>query len=240
MIKDRFLKALRLMAVSAADSVFPRTCRVCGQSLVAGESLLCAGCLSELPRTGLHLIDFNTVHHRIGGSTAIDVAAGWFYYYSDSPYAELIREAKYDDSPSTALKLGEAYAEELAADGLTGRFDVLLPVPLHRDKLIRRGYNQSLEIARGMAGVLGCDVGDNLVAKHRHKTQTRRSGYERYANVSGSFGLEHGDELERLHVAVVDDVVTTGSTVHDCVRAIAEAASVASVSVLSIGVTHMR
>lgn len=240
MFKDRILKAMRLMAKAAADSVFPRTCRVCGQSLVEGEELLCIGCLADLPRTGLHRIEFNTMHQRIGGTASIDIAAGWFYYYSDSPYARLIREAKYGDSPSTARCLGMAYAAELAADGLRGRFDVLLPVPLHRDKLLRRGYNQSLEIARGMAEKLGCDVGDNLVARRRHKTQTRRGGYERYANVSGSFGVDHAKELDGLHVAVVDDVVTTGSTVLDCVNAIASSVSVASVSVLSIGVTKMR
>lgn len=233
-------RSFGLMLAAAVDSVFPRTCRVCGCSLSVGEGLLCMGCLADLPRTGLHRLDFNTIHHRIGGTVPIRTAAGWFYYYSDSPYARLIREAKYDDRPSTARRLGEAYAAELADEGFAGGFDVLLPVPLHRDRLIRRGYNQSKKIAEGMASVWGCDVGDNLVAIRRHDTQTRRHGYERYENVCGSFALRHPEELEGLNVAVVDDVVTTGSTMLDCINAIAASAVPASVSVMTIGVAKMK
>lgn len=229
-----------MLLASALDAVFPRTCRVCGRALGHGEHLLCLGCFADLPRTGLHHIGFNTIHQRVAGTVPVDVAAGWFYYYSDSKYADLIREAKYNDMPATGRRLGRMYGRELAVDGLSGRFDVLLPVPLHRDKLIRRGYNQSLEIARGLASELDCPVGDNLVAVRPHSTQTSRSGYERYANVSGSFDVVAGTELDGLRVAVVDDVITTGSTVHDCVAAIARHAAPASVSILTIGVTKLK
>lgn len=229
-----------MLWLSALDAVFPRTCRVCGRSLGHGEHLLCIGCFADMPRTGLHLVDFNTIHQRVGGSVAIDIAAGWFYYFSEGKYADLIREAKYNDMPSTARRLGQMYGRELAAEGLSGRFDVLLPVPLHRDKLLRRSYNQSLEIARGLAAELGCETGDNLVALRPHRSQTSRSGYERYANVSGTFGLISPSELDGLRVAVVDDVITTGSTVHDCMAAIARESQPASLSVLSIGVAKLK
>ena len=229
-----------MVVKGALDWVFPRTCRVCGQSLAEGEEVMCLGCMADLPRTGLHGIDFNTIHQRVGGSNVIDTAAGWFYYYSDSPYAAVIREAKYYDRPAAARTLGRMYGRELAAEGFEGRFDVVLPVPLYRTKLIRRGYNQSEEIARGLAEELRCDVGDNLVALRGHKTQTRRSGFERYENVRGSYGVVHAEELAGLKVAVVDDIITTGSTVLDCVTAIYDRAEPASVSVLSIGVTRMR
>ncbi len=233
-------RAVRTMVSASLDAFFPRTCRVCGCSLAVGEDLLCASCMADLPRTRLHREVFNTVHQRVGGKNSIDVAAGWFYYYRDSPYARLVHEAKYGDRPLTARKLGRLYGLELAADGLAGCFDVLLPVPLHRDKLLKRGYNQSLEVARGLAGQLGCDVGDNIVAVRSHSTQTRRGGYDRYANVKGSFAVEHGAELDGLRVAIVDDIITTGSTIHECVDAVTSSSSPASVSVLSIGVTKMR
>ena len=234
------LRLFRHIASASVDVIFPRVCRVCGCSLGAGESLMCPACLAGLPRTYLERLEFNTLHHRIGGAHTIDVAAGWFYYYKDSDYARLIYEAKYGDRPATAWRLGEMYGAELAAAGLAGRFDVLLPVPLHRDKRLRRGYNQSEEIARGLGLRLGCDVGDNLTAVRRHSTQTHRAGVERYRNVEGSFALKHGEELDGLAVAVVDDIITTGSTVLDCVNAICKASNPRSVSVLTIGVTHLR
>lgn len=236
----RIRRMLGLTARSGLDWVFPRTCRVCGQTLTAGEEVMCLGCMADLPRTGLHGIDFNTIHQRVGGSHPIDTAAGWFYYYSDSPYAAVIREAKYYDRPRVARTLGRLYGRELAAAGYAGRFDVALPVPLYRSKLLRRGYNQSEEIARGLAEELKCDVGDNLVALRGHATQTRRSSFERYENVRGSYGAVHPEELAGLNVVIVDDIITTGSTVLDCVTAIYSCAEPASVSVLSLGVTRMR
>lgn len=238
--KRRLARCLRIFASAALDSVFPRTCRVCGCSLTADERLLCLGCRIDMPRTGLHRIDFNTVHQRIGGSNPVDIAAGWFYYYSDSPYASLIREAKYGDRPATARELGRQYARELLADGFAPRFDVLLPVPLHRDKLLKRGYNQSEEIARGIGEILDVVVGDNLVALRGHSTQTRRSGYERYANVRDSFSTRNAAELDGLRVAIVDDIVTTGSTLLDCINAVSRTSSPTSISILTIGVTKMR
>ena len=238
--RHRFLRALSTMSAAALDSLFPRTCRVCGQSLTVGERLLCVGCMADMPRTYLHRLDFNTIHQRVAGNHQIDLAAGWFYYYTDSSYARLIREAKYDDRPATARALGSLYGAELAADGLKGRFDVLLPVPLHRGKLLKRGYNQSLEMARGIASQLDCPVGDNLVAIRAHKTQTRRSGLERFKNVEGSFTLTHPGELDGLSVAVVDDIITTGSTILDCINVIADNSAPASLNILTIGVTHMR
>lgn len=234
------MNILRRLARAGLDVFFPRVCRVCGCSLGEDEELMCPSCLARLPRTDLDKVEFNTLHHRIGGDNEIDIAAGWFYYYRDSDYARLIHEAKYGDRPMTAWRLGAMYGEELTADGFAGRWDVMLPVPLHRDKRLRRGYNQSEEIARGMASRLGCDVGDNLVAVRRHSTQTHRSGVERYRNVKGCFGLRHGDELDGLSVAIVDDIITTGSTILDCINAMCEGARPASISVLTLGVTHLR
>lgn len=229
-----------MLGVSALDTVFPRTCDVCGSSLDMNESMMCLECLSDLPRTYLHLEDFNTLHQRIGGANKIDIAAGWFYYYSESDYARLIREAKYDDRPAYARQLGRMYGSELAAAGLKGRFDLLLPVPLHRDKLLRRGYNQSREIALGLAEELGCETGDNLTAVRHHGSQTHLSGYQRYVNVTGSYDVKYADELDGLSVAIVDDVVTTGSTMLDCINALSAKAKPSSLNVLSIGVTHLQ
>lgn len=233
-------RTLSLLVRSSLDWIFPRTCRVCGCALGVGEKLLCLGCMADLPRTGLHLIAFNTVHQRIGNVCAVDVAAGWYYYDRESPYAKLIREAKYDDRPATARTLGSMYGRELADAGFAGHFDVLLPVPLHRDKLLKRGYNQSHEIALGIASELGCDVGDNLFAVRNHRSQTRHSGTERYANVQNSFKVKNADELDGLKIAIVDDIITTGSTIHDCLSAVACNSTPQSVSVLSIGVTRKR
>lgn len=223
-----------------ADAVFPRTCAVCGAALVGGETVMCSRCLCDLPRTRLHNLPFNTIHHRVGHKVCLDLAAGWFYYQRDSPYAELIRNAKYNDRPALARQLGRLYGAELLADGFdVSRYDYLLPVGMHPRKRMSRGYNQSHEIALGLGDTLGLRVADNLVALRSHASQTRHNAGERHINISGSFGVRRADELCGRNVIIVDDIVTTGATVRDCGAALLEEARPASVSVLSIGVTRM-
>ncbi len=231
---------MKTIARGFCDALFPRVCRVCGRSLVEGETLLCVGCMAGLPRTRFHLDGFNALHQRLGGRYAVDVAAAWFNYMPDSPYARLIRRAKYGDRPGYGRRMGVMYARELLADGVGTAFDVLLPVAMHPLKRFVRGYNQAEEIARGMADVFGCDVGDNLRALRRHTTQTRRGAYERYSNISGSFAIMHPQELDGLNVVIVDDVITTGSTMTDCIRAVGESSSPATINVLSLGATLLK
>ena len=73
--------------------VFPLVCEVCGRALTRGERVMCLHCNAELPRTKLHLDNFNTIHQRIAGKAPIERAAGYFYYYRDSDYARMIQRA---------------------------------------------------------------------------------------------------------------------------------------------------
>ena len=127
-------------------------------------------------------------------------------------------------------------AEEMNPDGFFDGVDLLLPVPLSYSKMARRGYNQAERVARGISQVTGIAIGDNLVAR-THKTQTRRSLFERMANVEEIYHVENADELDGLHVMVVDDVITTGSTMSANISAIHSAVPTARISVLSVGAT---
>ena len=220
--------------------IFPEVCEVCGRSLVKGEKVMCLHCDVSMPRTLVHNDEFNVIHRRLAGSTPIDRAAGMFYYYRESEYARLIHVAKYNSRPIVARQLAEMYACELKPDGFFDGIDVILPVPLHKLKLIRRGYNQSEEIAQGLSAVTGILVGDNLVALRGHSTQTKKNSYSRWVNAQGVYAVERGDEFEGKHVLVVDDVITTGATLLACCEAIHRVAPTARISVLSLAVTHLR
>ena len=220
--------------------IFPKVCEVCGRSLVKGERVMCLHCDISLPRTRVHTDDFNAIHKRLAGSTPIDRAAGMFYYYRESDYARLIHVAKYNSRPIVARQLAETYARELLPDGFFDGIDVILPVPLHSIKLISRGYNQSEEIAKGLSAVTGIMVGDNLVARRGHSTQTKKNSYSRWVNAQGIYDVVNGDEFEGKHVLVVDDVITTGATLLACCEAIHRVAPTARISVLSLAVTHLR
>lgn len=223
---------------SLLDAFFPRLCPVCGCSLVRGETLMCLSCLAALPRTRMHLRPDNSITARLARpGLRLALAAAWMDYSRHSPYAAVVRDAKYRGMPHLAREAGRIFACELMADigpGLAG-IDVLLPVPLHWTKMLRRGYNQSREIALGISAATGIPVGDNLYALRAHATQTRRSVRERMRNVGGIIAVRRPAELLGLHVAVVDDVITTGATLADALRALRAQAQPSATSVLTIG-----
>lgn len=105
-------------------------------------------------------------------------------------------------------------------------------MPLHSSKLARRGYNQSAYIASGVAAATGIRMVEALAAVKRHSTQTHRSVADRHANVAGVFVAK--PEVGEKHVLLVDDVITTGSTVIACCDAL-QVAGAASARVLSLG-----
>lgn len=221
------------------DIIFPRVCEVCGTTLVEGEDTLCLKCLLELPRTKLHREEFNAIHERLAGRVPIERAGAYFHYYRGNPYTRLIHKAKYNNLPAIGRKLGSLYASEISGDGFFEGIDMILPVPLHWFKQMKRGYNQSHEIARGIADVTGLPIGDNLTTRKGHSTQTRKNSFERWINAQDIYRAERGEELDGKHLLLVDDVITTGATTLACCQAVRKAAPTAKISVVAIALTHL-
>jgi ComF family protein len=112
---------------------------------------------------------------------------------------------------------------QLRKDGFFEQIDLLLPVPLHKNKEKWRGYNQSNLIARGLALQAGLPVDiSSLQRVVENPTQTRRGLWERSQNVQQIFRLNRPDSLADKHVLLVDDVLTSGSTMEACGNALLE------------------
>lgn len=232
-----FLKLTSTWLGDLLDMVFPRVCEVCGRQLVDGERLLCLHCDVAMPRTSFHHDNFNAMHRRLVGKMPVERAAAWFEYRRGSEYVKLIHRAKYHDRPEIAVAIGERLAAEIKGSGFFTGIDIILPVPMHTIKQLRRGYNQAFELARGISGETGIPISDNLVMLHRHSSQTRRGAYDRYKNTEGIFGVRHPQELEGKHILLVDDVLTTGSTILGCIDVLASEVASMRVSVLTAAST---
>ncbi len=220
--------------------IYPNVCEVCGVSLARGEETLCLHCLMNVPRTNVHCDDFNTIHQRLAGKAPIERAGGYFYYYRESDYATLIHRAKYNRRPVIARQLAARYAGEIINDGFFDGLDLIVPIPLHRRKMIMRGYNQSEAIAQGLSDVTGLPIGNNLIARRGHSSQTRKNSYSRWVNAQNIYDVVNADLLKDKHLLIVDDVITTGSTMLACCEAIHRVQPSARISVLALGVTHLR
>lgn len=219
--------------------IYPDVCEVCGRSLLRGEEVMCLHCSFEMPYTHAHRSEFNEVHRRLASTLAIEKAASMFYYYKGSPYVDIIHRAKYQHRPVILRKMARIYSATLKESLFFDGMDAIVPVPLHVLKLIKRGYNQSEYIARGISDVTGLPVLNSLKARRSHSSQTTKGSFSRWINALNVYAVKNADSLSGKHVLVVDDVITTGATVLSCVKVMKDAVPDIKVSVLSLGLAHL-
>ncbi|MDE6854351.1 MAG: hypothetical protein K2J38_04770 [Muribaculaceae bacterium] len=245
------MNVLRRFFIALLDGVLvPRVCVLCGNPLAAGSPYVCTACMASVPVCHADGVEMLDLRARIVNAVApAGLVSAWTLYDPSHLTAGLVRMSKYGDAPGLARWLGQQYGRDLMlgyermakisdSEVHPSDIDVLLPMPMHRSKLLSRGYNQAEMIALGISDVTGIPVGDNLVAVRPHRTQTRLDNKARMLNVEGCFSVECGDELSGLNVAVVDDVITTGASMCEAAGAISRGApEVASVSFLALAHT---
>ena len=215
------LKTIKQWLNAAADVVMPRICPVCGKALDGDEKWLCRKCLSALPRTRYEDVDFNTMEQHFAGKVPIERASAYFYYEKGSPYASILHDIKYHNLPGMGRWLMARAVRDMQGSHFFDDIDVVTAVPLHRSKLARRGYNQSEYLARGIAEALSIPYIEALKAIRPHSTQTRKGALERWQNIQDNYALnKNADQLAGKHILLVDDVITTGSTLIVCATAL--------------------
>lgn len=200
--------------------VFPRTCPGCERDLVRSEGAVCTKCLLDIQETGFHLKEAdNELFYRLAGKTPLAGAFALYYFDKQGKFKKIIQALKYKKMPQVGSFLGELYGEKLQEAGIP-TFDTIVPVPLHRSRLVERGYNQSLEISKGISKATGIPVeAKSLIRNEKTVSQTRKSKTERWENVRDVFVIRR--KLTG-NILLVDDVITTGSTLEACIRTLYE------------------
>ena len=207
-----------------SDILFPRICPVCGVILNGAEREICLDCLSSLPLTYFWLRADNPAAELFWGRVYFQRAASLFFYNDGSPYKHLIHNFKYKGRKETGVLLGRMLGKRLRESGLYTDIDFVAAVPLHPLKHWSRGYNQAGIIAEAVARELGVKVLKGALRRRSFTaTQTSKNAQERWSNVSGVFRLARRRDVEKRHILLVDDVLTTGATLETCGHALLEA-----------------
>lgn len=197
--------------------LFPRLCYACGNHLMRNESLICTECFVVIPRTNYHFVEDNPVAQLFWGRCLIEKAAAFSYYNKGSRIRKLIHNLKYNGIREIGYNLGRLYGLSLETSGFINDIDIIIPVPLHPMKKRIRGFNQSETISMGIAEATHLPVDIQSLARVLvSATQTKRSRYERWTNVEGIFQVLDSQAIMGKHVLLVDDVITTGSTIESC------------------------
>ncbi len=217
---------------SVIDHLLPPTCVLCGGAGDDGLDL-CAGCRAELPGIGpcCGRCALPLPPGRVDGALCgrcqrhpppFEHCLAAFRYQDALPM--LVAGIKFQDRMSHIRLLGALLADTVAErlGSADGRPDAIIPVPLHRRRLRERGYNQALELARHIARRLDLPV--DATSCSRHRPTPPQAGLERKArlsNVRGAFATRR--RQDDRHLVIVDDVVTTASTVAELARVLRQA-----------------
>lgn len=197
--------------------LFPRVCQACGEALVRNEKIICTSCMLDIPASSYHQERGNRLEQVFYGRCYIEKAAAWTYYRQGCKAQQLIHRLKYGGVKPIGPYLGRMYGNIIRDSDFCSGIDCLAAVPLHPSKERKRGFNQSRLIAEGMADALGLPFITGLLERRRSSdTQTNKHRYDRWMNVEGIFRVNKGAEIEGKHILLVDDVITTGSTMEAC------------------------
>jgi ComF family protein len=214
---ETLTKNIKTLATDFISLLYPRQCLCCNQILTKQETTVCFDCLVGIPRTQFHLMEDNPVEMLFWGRIKVEHATSYFNFQKGSRYQPLLHALKYKGIHEVGTFLGRIFASEISESGFFNGIDRIVPVPLHPKKEKKRGYNQSIMIAKGMEQIVSVPVDSTTLSRNYYsETQTRKGRWERWKNVEELFVVNDKKLIENKHILLIDDVVTTGATLEAC------------------------
>lgn len=218
--------------------IFPADCRICGELLVDSRRVpICSRCLASLvrlpsaicetcgcPLSGLQLKEGQprlcpACQNKTYG---FDCARSFAIY--QGPLVRTILLLKFEQIEPLGAWFAERLAEVVESERDRFAADIVVPVPLHRQRERERGYNQASLISRPLAKRLGLPHKALLLMRTKARPDKRILTFEeRWESVRGAFATRPGSQVDNLRVLLIDDVLTTGATLDACARALREA-----------------
>lgn len=225
----------RIIAKEFSNLFFPNSCVVCGKKLLTTEEGVCLNCIYKLPRTNNFRERDNAAEILMAGRFPFERIASFCVYSKNGTMAPLIHQLKYRGGKEIGVLLGKLYGKDLIGSDFLKSVDYIVPVPLHRKKLKKRGYNQAEMIAKGLSEATSIPLNTgNLVRAIHNPTQTKRTKTQRWENVKNIFDVKEPQYLKNKHILLVDDVITTGSTIEACSIALQKCNNI-KISVVTLG-----
>ncbi len=242
---DRFSRYGRALL----EVLFPTCCPACGNKLLSHEDTICDDCIHTFPTTehatlpdnGVDMLfhelikkDGHVVHYQQGAA---------FAYYNRQRgrlFRQLIEKGKFGLRPRPEIfqQLGKIAACDYINSDLYEDIDILVPVPLHPRRLRQRGFNQAEQICIGIQAVTHIPIDTQHLLRIRNNPHQSHTLFDkRMQNVQNLFHVTHPEEWKGKHILLVDDIITSGATLFECMKAITPVRKV-QISVFALGWAH--
>lgn len=212
------------MISSIVNLFFPKVCYACLNVLHDNEDSICTTCRHNLPVTNFHFNADDTVKKVLYGRAEIEHATALFRFEKKGLVQQLIHGLKYKGYEKIGGCLGDWIGAELTTIEAYKTIDMVIPVPLHKNRLKQRGYNQVARFGQHIAKALNIKyLDDALIKVGRTKSQVHKKRFARWNDDQSFFTLHHKSTIEGKHILLVDDLITTGATMEACITALRSA-----------------
>lgn len=201
--------------------IFPNVCYVCNGAMAKGEIYICTKCMYELPKMVDQQLQGNPLERRFYGKVPVKHVVSYLKFIKNGSVSELLYKLKYEGFSDIGEVMGKWFGRELKDMAFEKEYDLIVPVPLHESKIQKRGYNQSDFIAKGISEVIGIPYDGKILKRVlRNESQTNKGRMDRWKNVENIFQVTDSDKIYDKRILLIDDVLTTGSTLESCAQSL--------------------
>jgi len=227
------------MITTLINLFFPKVCAGCDSLLLAGENTICTVCRHEIPLTNHHLVLENEAYKKFYGKIPVEFVVAFLYFHKRGIVQRMIHNLKYKGQEKIGAVVADWQSPNIGALIKSHGVDEIIPVPLHKKRMRQRGYNQVTAFGQALSKNLQIPFNDGLLFRSVYaKTQTKKNLLKRSEMGNRALFTALFDERDHnKHFLLIDDVITTGSTLEACGKALLEIPGI-RISIVSIAFSH--